>query len=46
MIAPARTKNGMASSENLFTPEATWIITAWKGMSIHQAPISAAAPNA
>ena len=45
MIAPARTKNGMASRENLFTPPAIWIITACRGISIHQAPISAETPS-
>ncbi len=45
MIAPASTKNGIASSENLLTPEASWIITASSGMSIHSAPTSAARPS-
>ena len=44
--APARTKNGIASSENLFTPLAIWIITASSGKSIHSAPSSDARPNA
>jgi hypothetical protein len=35
----------MASRENLFTPPAIWIITAWKGMSMYQAPISADRPR-
>ncbi|EWS64652.1 hypothetical protein Y695_02106 [Hydrogenophaga sp. T4] len=34
MMAPASTKKGIASSENLFTPEAIWIITASSGMSM------------
>ena len=34
MMAPAKTKKGMASSENLFTPAAIWIITASSGMSM------------
>ncbi len=46
MIAPASTKNGMASSENLLTPLATWIIIACSGMSMYQAPISADRPRA
>ena len=46
MIAPASTKQGMASSENLFTPLAIWIITPSSGRSIHSAPASAAMPSA
>ncbi len=46
MIAPASTKNGIASNENLLTPDAIWIITASIGMSIHKAPISAERPIA
>ena len=46
MMAPASTKNGIASSENLLTPPATWIITASSGISIHHAPIRAASPIA
>ena len=46
MIAPASTKQGMASSENLLTPLAIWIITPSSGRSIHQAPTSAAKPSA
>ncbi len=46
MIAPARTKNGMASRENLFTPPAIWIITACSGISMYQAPIRVARPRA
>ena len=45
MMAPASTKNGMASSENLLTPEAIWIITASSGRSIHSAPTSADRPS-
>ena len=44
--APASTKKGMASSENLFTPLASWIITASIGNPIQSAPISDASPNA
>ena len=46
MMAPASTKKGMASSENLFTPEPSWIITASSGNSIQSAPIMAASPSA
>ena len=46
MMAPASTKKGMASSENLLTPLLMAIITASSGMSIHQAPMSAAMPSA
>ncbi len=46
MMAPASTKKGMASSENLLTPLAIWIITASSGSSIHNAPISEAIPSA
>ena len=46
MMAPASTKKGIASSENLLTPAAIWIITASSGMSIHSAPTSAARPSA
>ena len=46
MMAPASTKKGMASSENLLTPLAIWIITASSGSSIHSAPISEAIPSA
>ncbi|MNC56009.1 hypothetical protein D3C75_1055780 [compost metagenome] len=46
MIAPASTKNGIASSENLLTPLETWIIIACSGISIHQAPINADNPSA
>ncbi len=45
MMAPASTKKGIASSENLFTPAAIWIITASSGMSAHSAPASAASPS-
>ena len=45
MIAPARTKNGIASSEKLLTPLETWIITASSGTSIQSAPRSAASPS-
>ena len=46
MMAPASTKKGMASRENLLTPAASWIITASNGSSIHSAPIKAARPSA
>jgi len=46
MMAPAKTKNGIASRLNLLTPAASWIITASSGSSIHSAPTSAARPSA
>ena len=46
MMAPASTKNGIASKENLLTPLAMATITASSGISIHHAPISAAMPMA
>ncbi len=44
MMAPASTKNGIASRLNLFTPLANWIITASSGSSIHKAPTKADRP--
>jgi hypothetical protein len=46
MMAPASTKKGMASSENLLTPLAMAIITASSGISMYQAPTRAAMPMA
>ena len=45
MIAPARTKNGIASSENLATPDEIWIITASSGRPIQSAASSEARPS-
>jgi hypothetical protein len=45
MMAPASTKNGMVSMANLLTPLEMFSITASSGMSIHQAPASAARPS-
>ena len=46
MIAPASTKKGIASSENLLTPLAIWIITASSGNSIQMAPMMVEIPKA
>jgi hypothetical protein len=46
MMAPASTKNGIASREKLVTPEAILIMIASYGMSTHQAAASAASPSA
>jgi len=46
MIAPASTKNGIASSENLFTPSAILIMAACQGMSTQEAATSADRPIA
>ena len=46
MMVPASTKKGIASSENLLTPAASWIITASSGRSIHSAPTKADSPKA
>ncbi len=45
MIAPARTKKGMASSENLATPDEIWIITASSGRPIQSAARREARPS-
>ena len=44
--APASTKNGIASSENLLTPDVTWIMTASNGKSIQRAPAMPDKPSA
>ena len=44
--APASTKKGMVSMENLLTPLETCSITASSGMSIHQAAAMADRPSA
>ncbi len=46
MIAPARMKNGMASSENPLMPPETLSITASSGTPIHKAARMAASPSA
>ena len=46
MIAPASTKNGIASSENLLIPSEILSMTASSGMPVQIAPTSAAAPRA
>ncbi len=46
MIAPASTKNGIASSENLLIPSEILSMTASSGMPAQIAPISAATPSA
>jgi hypothetical protein len=45
MMAPAKTKNGIANSENLLTPLDIWIITASSGNPIHRAPITETTPS-
>lgn len=45
MIAPASTKNGIASSAKSSVPSEILSITASAGMSIQRAPISAARPR-
>ena len=46
MMAPASTKNGMASSANSSEPSEILSITASSGMSIQNAPTMAASPSA
>ena len=46
MIAPASTKNGIASSAKSSVPSEILSITASSGMSTHIAAISAARPSA
>ena len=46
MIAPASTKNGIASSAKSSVPSEIFSITASSGMSTQNAAISAARPSA